>query len=85
MKLGRAERVLESAHERYARIQDKIRDETKGIKPFRKAQPTGFELLFAYDNMTEEEEAFLVQKHGLPKYASFMSDMQKKRRQYARR
>jgi len=85
MKLSRMERAHNIQKQRNEHVRLRLKDEAMRSQPFLKEQPTDFELLFAYDHLTDEEETAAVQKHGLTKYASFMSDMQKKRRQYARR
>ena len=75
--------MVDLLHQRAAGVQDKLRQQFKNTKPFRMQEVSNDELLFYYNQLTQEQMMTLIQRHGRETISGFIGEMEqlKTRRQ----
>lgn len=64
MKDNPMDSIKEGVVERLGWARERFSKEWKGVKPFNKPQLSNEELLYIYENMSPEDEAFIKGKYG---------------------
>lgn len=81
------DQVVDKLHQRFDKVSAKLREQFKGVNPFRKETIPGDELYFYYRQLSPDDMNYLIQRHGTEAMNDFLFEMSKiekdKRRRYA--